>query len=191
MSIPATAIGEGVVIVRAGNNCFGVAAPARRESWLLKVEVDHEGRRYKEDWFDARGPYRDSLAVDLDRCKIRVVEPGAAGAGGDRVLCELGYQPQGDQFQPWMVVEGEQAHVTESSVSVPPALHVTDERGARWTLGFRAAPGELAPAGEFAFRVLRDGLDTGEWASRIERRGGQVRIFTRHGWRRWLGLEWS
>jgi len=81
-----------------------------------------------------------------------------------------------------MVRSGEQHYITESYVSVPPALIITDETGAVWTLGFKF--GE-APNGEFAFNVLRNGIETGEVASRIERRNGRIRIFTRQGWK-WM-----
>ena len=82
---------------------------------------------------------------------------------------------------PFMAPQGEPAHVTESYVSVPPALTITDETGAVWTLGFRVATD--APRGEYAFNVLRNGHDTGEYASRIERRGNRVRLFTPQGWK--------
>jgi hypothetical protein len=84
----------------------------------------------------------------------------------------------------YMVRRGLQTHVTESYVSSPPALTITDERGDLWCLGF--TPGE-APRGEFAYSVLRNGVETGESASRIERRGGRIRIFTRAGWKRLAG----
>jgi len=83
---------------------------------------------------------------------------------------------------PYMIRSGEQHHITESYVSVPPALIITDETGTIWTLGFKS--GE-APDGEFAFNVLRDGIETGEVASRIERRNNRIRIFTRQGWK-WI-----
>lgn len=86
---------------------------------------------------------------------------------------------------PFMIPQGEQIHVTENDVSSPPALSITDEQGAIWVLGFRNGK---APCGEFAFNVLRNGLETGETASRIERRGGRIRIFTARGWKRWTGL---
>jgi len=86
--------------------------------------------------------------------------------------------------QPYMVRRGEQLHVSEDSVSSPPALAITDERGDLWCLGFRYG---AAPRGEFAFNVLRNGEETGEIASRIERRGGRIRIFTASGWKRWTG----
>ena len=81
---------------------------------------------------------------------------------------------------PFMVRHGEQQHITEEYVSVPPALTITDECGAIWTLGFRVG---TAPRGEFAFNVLRNGLDTGEVASRIERHRGRIRLFTAQGWK--------
>ncbi len=83
--------------------------------------------------------------------------------------------------------QGEQTFVTDNYVSSPPALIIMDERGAVWTLGFNR--GE-APHGEFAFNVLRDGVNTGEWASRIERRNGRIRCFTKDGWKVWNGHSW-
>jgi hypothetical protein len=86
---------------------------------------------------------------------------------------------------PFMVRSGEQSHITEDYVSVPPALTITDETGAIWTLGFRFG---AAPRGEFAFNVLRNGLETGEVASRIERYKGRIRIFTARGWKVFTGI---
>lgn len=84
-------------------------------------------------------------------------------------------------FQKW---QGEQTFVTENYVSSPPALWIIDEAGGCWTLGFNK--GE-APRGEFAFNVLLDGRNTGEWASRLERRNGRIRCFTHEGWKVWNG----
>ena len=81
---------------------------------------------------------------------------------------------------PHMVRHGEQCHVTEEYVSVPPALTIADETGAIWTLGLRLG---AAPRGEFAFNVLRNGVEMGEVASRIERTRGRIRIFTAQGWK--------
>lgn len=86
---------------------------------------------------------------------------------------------------PFMKLQGPQQHITESYVAIPPALIIVDEVGAVWTLGF--IRGNEAPRGEYSFNVLRDGVDMGEFASRIERRGGRVRIFTRSGWKVWTG----
>lgn len=78
----------------------------------------------------------------------------------------------------------EQTHITESYVSSPPALIVVDEVGAVWTLDNDIQAG---PHGEYAFSVLRNGVRVGAIASRIERRGGKIRVFTKDGWRRWSG----
>jgi hypothetical protein len=90
---------------------------------------------------------------------------------------------------PWMKLQGEQQHITEHYVSVPPALTITDERGDVWTLGFQTAPRSKSPDGEFAFDVLRNGMSAGAIASRIERRNGRIRVFTADGWKRWTGLD--
>jgi hypothetical protein len=85
---------------------------------------------------------------------------------------------------------GPQTFITENGVSVPPAHHVIDETGAMWTLGNEyVRPGQGAPCGEFAFNVLRDGVDLDEMASRIEYARGRVRIFTVTGWKRWSGTR--
>jgi hypothetical protein len=86
------------------------------------------------------------------------------------------------KIMPFMTGVGEQKHVTENYVSVPPALTITDETGSIWTLGFKF--GKIAPKGEYAFNVLRDGIEIGEFASRIERRKGQIWIFTAEGWKK-------
>jgi len=87
-------------------------------------------------------------------------------------------------IQQFMDRHGPQTHVTESYVSSPPALTITDERGDLWCLGFN---GGRVQGGEFSYGVLRNGVDTGEMANRIERRGGRIRIFTSDGWKRWTG----
>ena len=88
---------------------------------------------------------------------------------------------------PYMLPPQEQKHITENYVSVPPALHITDEGGNVWTLGFTTAPKEMSPDGEFAFPVLCNGHRIGEIASRIERRNGKIRAFTKNGWMKWTG----
>lgn len=85
---------------------------------------------------------------------------------------------------PYMVPPRQQTHITQEYVSSPPALVIVDETGAVWTLGMRFGPG---PKGEYAFPVLRNGGQTGEFASRIERRAAKIRIFTATGWKRWTG----
>lgn len=88
----------------------------------------------------------------------------------------------------YMLKPAEQTHVTEHYVSSPPALWVIDERGDVWTLGMTMQRHDT-PRGEFAFPVLRNALPVGEYASRIERRGGKIRIFCRDGWKRWTGVS--
>jgi len=88
---------------------------------------------------------------------------------------------------PYMLKPKEQLHITEHYVSSPPALIITDELGDVWTLANEPDRPD-APRGEFAFMVLRNGIPTGTVASRIERRNGRVRAFTRDGWKRWTGL---
>lgn len=88
-----------------------------------------------------------------------------------------------NRIESFAVRRGELRHITENDVAIPPALHITDQAGAIWTLG--ATPRTPAPRGEYAFDVLRDGLPTGQIASRIERKGGRIRVFTAIGWQ-WL-----
>lgn len=95
-------------------------------------------------------------------------------------------------IMPYMRLQGSQTHITEEYVSTPPALSIIDEAGAVWTLGLtmqrqQSGAGGFAPNGEYAFNVLRNAVDTGEFASRIERRDGRIRIFTAAGWKRWNG----
>lgn len=83
----------------------------------------------------------------------------------------------------YMRPQGPQTHITEDYVCTPPALAITDETGAIWTLGFNQ---ELC-RGEFAYDVLRNGFPTGEKANRIERRGGKISIFGAEGRKTWNG----
>jgi len=85
---------------------------------------------------------------------------------------------------PYMLPPKEPFHLTENYVSSPPALTIFDEAGAVWCLDNDMQPG---PHGEYAFSVLRNGVRTGEVASRIERRNGKIRVFTVKGWRCWTG----
>lgn len=148
----------------------------------LTVEIDHRGRPVGRYTVTPTKGFEESLdGVDLTQCTIRVKL-------GETVLNELTCEAERD-WLPFFRRPGPQVHVTENYVSIPPALTITDEIGAVWTLGLVRADERLSPKGEFAFNVLRDGEDTTEIASRIERRGGKVRIFTRHGWKRWTGRE--
>jgi hypothetical protein len=91
------------------------------------------------------------------------------------------------QAHAYMLPRKEQTHITEGYVSSPNALFIIDEANNVWTLGYDHLPQHLAPEGEFAFQVLKNGVFTGEFASRIERRFGKIRIFTRSGFKNWNG----
>jgi len=65
---------------------------------------------------------------------------------------------------------------TESYVVIPPAYIITDSDGGTWTFGT-----EFNVYGEI--NVLRNDIDTGEFAQRIEYRKGVVKLFGRGGWR--------
>lgn len=65
---------------------------------------------------------------------------------------------------------------TESYVCIPPALIITDSDGGTWTFGT-----EFNALGEI--NVLRNDVDTGEFAQRIEYRQGVVRLYGRSGTR--------
>jgi hypothetical protein len=85
-----------------------------------------------------------------------------------------------------------QAHITEDYVSSPPAAVIVDERGDIFALGMNYYVGEWkgfegVSRGEYCFDVLRNGIPTGEWAMRIERRSGRVRIFGPDGRKTWNG----
>lgn len=65
---------------------------------------------------------------------------------------------------------------TETYVCVPPALLITDSDGAAWTFGTQFnAYGEI--------NVLRNDVDTGEFAQKIEYQRGVVRLFGKYGWK--------
>jgi hypothetical protein len=89
----------------------------------------------------------------------------------------------------YMLKPKEQLFITENYVSSPPAAWVHDERGDVFTLGTEYQQQRDAPNGEFSFSIIRNGHQTGEWGSRIERRNNKVRIFTRQGWKVWNGNQ--
>ena len=91
------------------------------------------------------------------------------------------------QVHAYMFPKREQTHITESYVASPPALLIVDEGNNHWSLGYQYKQDKDAPEGEYAFNVLKNGVDTGEFASRIERRNGKIRIFTRGGFKTWNG----
>lgn len=74
----------------------------------------------------------------------------------------------------------ERENKTESYVCVPPAHIITDSDGAAWTLGTQYVD---HGGGEFEFNVLRNDIDIGETAMRIEYRRGVVKIFGHSGWK--------
>jgi hypothetical protein len=75
---------------------------------------------------------------------------------------------------------------TESYVTCPPALHIRDDEGATWTLGFDYNHTEWL-SGKYEYDVLRNGRKTGEFCRIIEFRGGKLRIFGAEGWKTWAG----
>jgi hypothetical protein len=88
----------------------------------------------------------------------------------------------------YMLKPKEQTFITENYVSSPPALWIHNERGDVFTLGAARLMYQAdAPQGEFAFEIMKNGSNTGTFASRIERRNGKIRAFTRQGWRTWTG----
>ena len=89
----------------------------------------------------------------------------------------------------YMLRPKEQLFVTEEYVSTPPALWIHDERGDVWTIGNLKGDRRDAPNGEYDFPVFKNGQYTGLFASRIERRKGKIRAFTRQGWRTWSGHQ--
>ena len=179
--MPAHAIEcNGIGIVRTPTGIGVMALGLKNQKAPVEVQFEHAGKRLKEELFNPLDfRFRDFFPdVDMLKVVVRVQQAG-------RTLAELSL-PDEEYVLPFMVQQGEQVHITENYVSVPPALHITDSVGAVWTLGFVTAPKDQSPEGEFAFNVLRDGVDVGEIASRIERRGG-IRILTRHGWKKWNG----
>ena len=101
----------------------------------------------------------------------------------------MGYQPKNrndvEIIHAYMLPPKEQFHITENYVSSPPALTITDSWGHIWALGTQYMRMDDAPNGEFGFNILRNGIDMGVSGSRIERRNGKIRVFTRQGWLTW------
>lgn len=65
---------------------------------------------------------------------------------------------------------------TEAYVVIPPAWMITDSDGATWTFGT-----EFNVLGEI--NVLRNDVNTGEFAQRIEYRRGVVKLYGKGGTR--------
>lgn len=91
---------------------------------------------------------------------------------------------------PYMLKPKEQLFITEAYVSSPPACWIHDERGDVFTLG--TDHGERLfddPRGEYSFAIMHNGHHTGTYGSRIERRNGKIRVFTKQGWKIWSGVS--
>ena len=173
---------NGITIIRTPTGIGVIATGNPPPHRTLLIEVSYLGRKLNWYAIDSYTPWREYFdGIDNLKCAITVLD-------GTEILAEL---PADDGIMPFMVRQGPQHHVTEAYISVPPALTITDESGAVWTLGMATAPRELSPEGEFAFEVLRDGIGTHEIASRIERRNGKIKAFTRSGWTIWNGREFT
>ena len=59
----------------------------------------------------------------------------------------------------------QQGFITENYVCSPPALRILDEAGDVWALGLQYFP---TPKDGYAFNILKNGEDTGEWATKLE-----------------------
>ena len=70
---------------------------------------------------------------------------------------------------------------TESYVSVPPALIITDSNGATWTIG----NDWVTKGWVYYWSVLRNDFPVGEYAERIEYLKGKVYITTPTGRKVW------
>lgn len=71
---------------------------------------------------------------------------------------------------------------TESYVTVPPALIVTDANGATWTLG----TDYVQKGWTYFWGVFRNDIHTGEHACRLEYRSGKLRALTPMGSKLWV-----
>lgn len=93
----------------------------------------------------------------------------------------------------FMAPQGPQRPITETYVSVPPALWVRDEENAVWTLGFDYDEREWR-TGRWEYDVVRNGRKTGDFCRVIEYRTNSrgnkvVRIWGAEGWRTWNGRQ--
>lgn len=107
-------------------------------------------------------------------------------------LLELPIQYDFKQF-PHLKPQGPHMPITESYVSIPPALWIRDEENALWTLGFDYDEREWR-SGRYEYDCVRNGRKTGEFCRVIECRIGKggirkVRIWGADGWRVWNGRQ--
>jgi hypothetical protein len=78
-------------------------------------------------------------------------------------------------------------YITEPYVVSPPAAYIISEDRRTFTLGFRMKELDKLK-GTYLFNILVDGYDSGEYASKIEKKDHRVRILTRdEGWKYWNG----
>jgi hypothetical protein len=93
------------------------------------------------------------------------------------------------RIEQYMRKPTEQTFITEEYVSSPPAAWIHNEWGDVFSLSTELGRQDEWPGGHFGWMVLVDQGQgprrTGTVASQIERRNGNVRAFTRQGWRTW------
>lgn len=89
---------------------------------------------------------------------------------------------------PHMRPQGPHMPITESYVSIPPALYIRDEENALWTLGFDYDEREWR-TGKWEYDVVRNGVKTGDFARVIEFRKRRVIILGADGRRVWNGKQ--
>lgn len=102
-------------------------------------------------------------------------------------LLELPIQYDFKQF-PHLKPQGPHMPITESYVSIPPALWIRDEENALWTLGFDYDEREWR-SGRYEYDIVRNGRKTGEFGRTIEFRKGKVIIWGGDGFRIWNGRQ--
>lgn len=93
---------------------------------------------------------------------------------------------------PFMKPQGPHMPITETYVSIPPALCIRDNENALWTLGFDYDEREWR-TGKWEYDVVRNGVKTGDFARTIEYRSEglsrTVRIWGAEGWRTFNGKQ--
>jgi hypothetical protein len=75
----------------------------------------------------------------------------------------------------------ERENKSENYVTIPPAFLITDADGGMWSFG----PEYIKHGWIFEFNVLRNDVDTGEVAYKIEYQKGVVTIYGVNGKKRW------
>lgn len=78
----------------------------------------------------------------------------------------------------------ERENRTDRDVEIPPAMLITDETGAMWSIG---TVYQLGRDGEFEWNVIRNDRDTGEFASKVVYRKGRVSIYGQGNRKIWNG----